>query len=68
MTPAKLKPLLPFLLLFFLIPPALAQPTTPVTVLAVTYGDTFRVEFQGRKESVRLLGIANPESKGRNPG
>jgi micrococcal nuclease len=34
-----------------------------VTVIRVIDGDTLRVEFQGRAESVRLIGVDTPESR-----
>lgn len=36
---------------------------TSATVLYVTDGDTIKVKIDGRKESVRLIGIDAPESK-----
>jgi micrococcal nuclease len=44
---------------------ALAHPTqrTIATVLYVTDGDTIKVKINGRKESVRLIGIDAPESR-----
>jgi micrococcal nuclease len=63
MNPGKFKPFLSFLLFLFLISPAFAQPKTTATVLSVTDGDTLKIEFQGRKEPVRLIGIDCPESK-----
>ncbi len=63
MAPGKLKPLLPFLLLLILISPALAQPKTTATVISVTDGDTLKIEIQGRKEPIRLIGIDCPESR-----
>ena len=45
--------------------PAIAAPPsrTSATILYVTDGDTIKVKIDGRKESVRLIGIDAPESK-----
>lgn len=63
MTPGKLKTLLFFPLFLVLVSPALAQPKAKAMVLGITDGDTLKVDFQGRKESVRLIGIDCPESR-----
>jgi len=47
----------------FLIIPALSQPHGTATVVRVIDGDTLKVEFQGQKESIRLIGIDTPESR-----
>ena len=39
------------------------DPDKIATVLSVTDGDTFRAEFRGRNEPVRLIGIDAPETR-----
>jgi len=58
MSRGKLKTLLPFLLLLFLFAPlAFAQPLEKATILKIIDGDTFWVNFQGKEQKVRLIGI-----------
>jgi micrococcal nuclease len=59
--PLRLLPA--FLLFLSLITPALSQPVETATVLKVVDGDTLNIQFQGRQESIRLIGIDCPESK-----
>lgn len=65
MNPLKLKILLPLFLLLLFVTPALShpQPQAAATVLRIIDGDTLEIELQGKKESVRLIGIDCPESK-----
>lgn len=42
-----------------------AQQTIVATVLQVTDGDTIKVEYEGRQDRVRLIGIDTPETHGR---
>jgi len=42
---------------------AFAQPTEIATVLKVVDGDTLKVQFQGKEEKIRLIGIDCPESR-----
>lgn len=52
-----------FLLFLSLVTPAQSQTVESARVLKVVDGDTLKVEFQGRRESIRLIGIDCPESK-----
>ena len=65
MNPLKVKILLPVFLALLLFTPAIThpQPQTTATVLRIIDGDTLEIELQGKKESVRLIGIDCPESK-----
>lgn len=51
-----------FLFLAFVFP-LHAQEMIPAKVLYVVDGDTIKVDLQGSKESIRLIGIDTPESK-----
>jgi len=62
----QMKHLLKFLLFFFLfsIFPLYPQTTKErVKVLYVIDGDTLKVSYRGKRESVRLIGIDTPESR-----
>ncbi len=57
----SLKPLLLVLVLAFLSTSLHAQQTT--TVVRVVDGDTLKVRYWGKEESIRLIGIDTPESR-----
>lgn len=59
-----LKMHLIFFILFILLTPCIslhAQEKT--TIIKVVDGDTLRIEYQGQKETIKLIGIDAPESK-----
>ena len=56
-----LSRLLLFLFLFIFSIPSHAEVTAKV--LGVVDGDTLKIEFEGKKESIRLIGIDTPESR-----
>lgn len=52
------------LALFFALQANARHPSlTPATVVKVIDGDTLKIEVQGQKENIRLIGIDTPESK-----
>jgi len=58
-----LKVWLALLLFLSLATPALSQSTETATILKVVDGDTLNIQFQGKQESIRLIGIDCQESK-----
>jgi micrococcal nuclease len=56
-----LRRILPPLLVLFLSLPLYSQDFT--RMVSVTDGDTIKVEYRGKRESVRLIGIDTPESR-----
>ena len=56
-----LKKLLPFFIILLLTIPLYGQEAAKV--LKVVDGDTIRISYKGREESIRLIGIDAPESK-----
>ncbi len=57
----SLKPLSFILILLFLSSPLHAKQTT--TVVRVVDGDTLKIRYWGKDESIRLIGIDTPESR-----
>ncbi len=57
----SLKTLLFIFILAFLSSPLHAQQTT--TVVRIVDGDTLKVRYWGKEESIRLIGIDTPESR-----
>ncbi len=62
MKPRRLSILIPLLFLS-LITSIYAQPNQTATLLAVVDGDTLKIQFQGKEENIRLIGIDCPESR-----
>jgi micrococcal nuclease len=55
-------PLLIFPILLLSLPP-FGQPLELGTVVKVIDGDTLKIEFQGKEEKIRLIGIDSPECR-----
>ncbi len=61
MTPIRFTLILSILILAFLSSSLYAQQTTTVT--RIVDGDTLKVRYWGKEESIRLIGIDTPESR-----